>query len=184
MRILKNITIILASVLLIFILFELIRIFSLNENIGLFFFILIMISWGLCVIIILKILEFFFKNDDLYRDIKYTKLSIRQKRKFFLIFIFQLIMLLSSCGLVVLNFYKIIGQEEEKEYSKYGKIQLVRIYKFGYQGKGSQRAFFNYYSEGNKFKGSTSIKDNYQIGDSIEIMYSTRKPFIYKTLKW
>ena len=91
MRILKNITIILTSVLLIFILFELIRIFSLNENIGLFFFILIMISWGLCVIIILKILEFFFKNDDLYRDIKYTKLSIRQKRKFFLIFIFQLI---------------------------------------------------------------------------------------------
>ena len=96
----------------------------------------------------------------------------------------QLIMLLSSCGLVVLNFYKIIGQEEEKEYSKYGKIQLVRIYKFGYQGKGSQKAFFNYYCKDTKFKGSTSIKDNYQIGDSIEIMYSTRKPFIYKTLKW
>ena len=77
MRILKNITIILASVLLIFILFELIRIFSLNENRGLFFFILIMISWGLCVIIILKILDFFFKNEVVYWDIKFTNLALR-----------------------------------------------------------------------------------------------------------
>ncbi|MBK9353698.1 MAG: hypothetical protein IPN09_06960 [Bacteroidetes bacterium] len=161
-----------------------IRIFSLNENRGLFFFYFNYDFMGIVWYNYLKDFRFFFKNDDLYRDIKYTKLSIRQKRKFFLIFIFQLIMLLSSCGLVVLNFYKIIGQEEEKEYSKYGKIQLVRIYKFGYQGKGSQRAFFNYYCKDTKFKGSISKKDNYQIGDSIEIMYSTRKPFIYKTLKW
>ena len=184
MKILKNLTIILVSVLLILVQFELIRIFSLNENRGFFFFIFIMISWGLCGIIILKILEFFFKNDYLYRNVKYSKLSIRKKKKFFLIFIFQLIMLLSSGGFVVLKFYKIIGQEEEKEYSKYGKIQLVRIYKFGYQGKGSQKAFFNYYCKDTKFKGLTYKKENYQIGDSIEIMYSTRKPFIYKTLKW
>ena len=91
MRILKNITIILASVLLIFILFELIRIFSLNENRGLFFLIFIMISWGLCGIITFKILDFFLKNEDLFSEIKLSKLSIWQKRKFFLIFIFQLI---------------------------------------------------------------------------------------------
>lgn len=184
MRILKNITIILTSVLLIFILFELIRIFSLNENRGLFFLIFIMISWGLCGIITFKILDFFLKNEDLFSEIKLSKLSIWQKRKFFLIFIFQFIMLISSGGFVLVNFIKIIDQEKEKEYSKFGKIQLVRIYKFGYQGKGSQKAFFNYYCKDTKFKGSISKKDNYQIGDSIEIMYSTRKPFIYKTLKW
>lgn len=86
-------------------------------------------------------------------------------------------------GLAALSFYlfyKATQQWETYQLTRYGQYQKVEIKDVRKKGKGRPYAFFDYYLNGKRYSNDLSQKD-FNIGDSVEIIFSTEDPEI---LEW
>lgn len=83
-------------------------------------------------------------------------------------------------GPSVYFFYKATQQWETYQLTRYGQYQKVEIKDVRKKGKGRPYAFFDYYLNGKRYSNDLSQKD-FNIGDSVEIIFSTEDPEI---LEW
>ena len=88
-------------------------------------------------------------------------------------------MLLFFClgGTTVYCFILFINNYEETQLKEHGVVQTVRIKDIERKGKGSEYAAFDYYLENKVYSNDLTQKD-FAIGDSVEIIFSTKDPDI------
>lgn len=68
---------------------------------------------------------------------------------------------------------------EKDQLKTFGQLQKVRINNIDYKGKGTSYAFFDFYLDGKKHSNNLDPK-NYNIGDSVTIIFSTNNTDIVK----
>ncbi len=75
--------------------------------------------------------------------------------------------------LLFVYFGRFLKQYEVNQLRNFGQYQLVRITDIKRKGKGGPYAFFDYYFNGKKYSNDLLQKD-FNIGDSVEIIFSTK----------
>lgn len=144
-----------------------------------FFFVFggfLLLSFSLTRILVSTELEFSFStlsNRLLYQSFK-KKVGPAKANKVTAIFIMLFFLLGGSAGYY---FVMYINRYEESQLKEYGQYQKVRIKDIQNKGKGQQYASFDYYVNEIRYSNDLDQKD-FEIGDSVEIIFSTHDPDI------